>query len=310
VTAAPRFSVVIPAHNAARTLPATVSSVLTQTRQDFEVLVVDDGSVDGTEAALRSATADSRIHYVRQQQLGPAAARNAGIQRAGGSYVSFLDSDDLWLPHYLQTMLDALEADPGAGLAYTDAWRLDDATKRIYRRSAMASQAPPASPPREPDALLQALLEHNFVYTSVTVRRSVLDDVGGFRTLTRSEDYELWLRVAAHGQRFVRAPGLLAVYRDRPGSRIHDPGAMLRGRREIYQLVVDEYEVSPAARRRAEKRLVETERELAALERGGEDSHQKGRWPSALLGILGDRRHFYRSPPRPVAAAFPDLRSL
>jgi glycosyltransferase involved in cell wall biosynthesis len=310
VTIAPRVSVVIPAHNAAGTLPATISSVLAQTWQEFEIVVVDDGSIDDTETALRRLTSDSRILYVRQEQLGPAAARNLGIERARGAYVAFLDSDDLWLPQYLQTMVDVLEADEDAALAYTDAWRLDDATKRIYRRTAMASQAPPHSPPRDPDALLQALLEHNFVYTSTTVRKSVLDEVGGFRSLTRSEDYELWLRVAANGRRFVRAPGLLAVYRDRAGSRMHDPGAMLRGRREIYRLVIDEYEISPAARECATRRLRETEDDLAELTRKGDGGRPSRLRAIAIARHVAARRHFFRSPPAPVAAAFPDLSTL
>jgi glycosyltransferase involved in cell wall biosynthesis len=305
-----RFSVVIAAHNAARTLPATIKSVLAQSRQDFEVHVIDDGSVDETEAALRRTTSDIRVHYVRQKNLGPAAARNLGIQRARGQYIAILDSDDLWLPNYLEAIGDAFEARPAAALAYTDAWRFDDETRRIFRRTAMASQAPPPEPPADAASLLYSLLARNFVYTSATIRRSVLDEVGGFRTLTRSEDYELWLRIAAAGHRFVRARGILAVYRDRLGSRNHDPLAMLRGREEIYRMVVDEYEIPPPARAVARSRLHATEQEVAALAGRSKEPDAAGWRLSRTAQFVRDLRDFYRTPPAEVAAAFPDLRTL
>jgi glycosyltransferase involved in cell wall biosynthesis len=301
----PTFSVVVAAHNAARTLPATVRSVLAQTRSDFELVVVDDGSLDGTEAALRQTTSDPRVVYLRQENLGPAAARNAGIARAGGSYVSLLDSDDLWLPTYLETMAAAFDGDRSAALGYTDAWRLDDATRRIFRRTIMSSQDPPRPPPRDPQALLAALLERNFVYTSATLRRETLEEVGGFASLTRSEDYELWLRVAASGRHFVRASGVQAVYRDRPGSRIHDPVAMLTGRREIYDLVLRSYDLSPELRTLAAARLSATQRELEELKRNGAD---RGR--SRIRTFARDLRLFRMRPPRDVATAFPDLRAV
>jgi glycosyltransferase involved in cell wall biosynthesis len=258
----PTFSVVIAAHNAARTLPATIRSVLAQTRSDFEIIVVDDGSSDGTEAALRATTDDTRIVYLRQENLGPAAARNAGIEQSRGELVCLLDSDDLWLPSYLEGMFGALARDPAAALAYTDAWRFDDETQRVYRRTIMATQHPPVPPPADPQALLRELLERNFVYTSATIRRSTLRAVGGFRTLTRSEDYELWLRVAASGRHFARSEHVLAVYRDRPGSRIHDPRAMLQGRQEIYRHVLATYQLTAENRAVAERRLEETTAEL------------------------------------------------
>jgi glycosyltransferase involved in cell wall biosynthesis len=303
------FSVVIAAHNAARTLPVTIRSVLRQTRQDFEVLVVDDGSVDGTHAALTNTTTDRRIKYLRQENLGPAPARNAGIQQARGQYVSILDSDDAWLPTYLEAMDEALRSDPEAGLAYTDAWRFDDETQRVFRRTAMSSERPPEVPPRDTDALLQMLLERNFVFTSATMRRRVLDEVGGFRSLTRSEDCELWLRIAAAGYHFVRARGILAVYRDRPGSRMHDRSAMLRGRKEILELVADEYELSASALAVARIRLEETERELNAAAGEAEREGDRGWRSSRPAEFVRRFRDFRLWPPRVVAAAVPGLRS-
>jgi glycosyltransferase involved in cell wall biosynthesis len=299
----PTFSVVIAAHNAAATLPATIRSVLQQTRQDFEVIVVDDGSVDGTGEALRDTTGDPRIAYIRKEQSGPADSRNMGIAAAQADYVSLLDSDDLWLPTYLQAMADAFAAEPTASLAYTDAWRLEDRTRRIFRQPIMQTQHPPDRPPRDSEQLLVEMLRRNFVYTSATVRREVVNAVGGFTTFTRSEDYELWLRIAAKGYTFVQATGLQAVYRDRPGSRIHDPLAMSQGQVEIYGLVLRTYDLTPRARAVAEAQLERAKNDVARLEAAGAPTVKR----SAFRKRLRDLRLYRASPPREVALAFPDL---
>jgi glycosyltransferase involved in cell wall biosynthesis len=302
----PTFSVVVAAYNAARTLPSTVRSVLAQTRPDFEIVVVDDGSTDGTDEALRGVP-DDRIVYLRQPNLGPAIARNAGIERAAGEYVCLLDSDDVWLPHYLEAMGAALEADSGAGLAYTDAWRLDDVTRRVSRRTTMGAYQPPKRPPEERDALLLALLEQNFVFSSATIRRRVLDDVGGFKKFTRSEDYELWLRIAASGVRFVSSGKVLAVYRQRPGSRIHDRAAMLHGCVEILEHVLATYDLTEEMRSVAERRVREASQELS----GPTNMDTAPRTSSGALRRLAHYLRWYRlRPPRDVARAFPDLRAI
>jgi glycosyltransferase involved in cell wall biosynthesis len=302
----PTFSVVIAAHNAAPTLPATIRSVLQQTRQDFEVFVIDDGSVDGTDEALRRTTDDPRVSYTRKEQSGPADSRNAGIAASRGAFVCLLDSDDLWLPTYLQAMDDAFAAEPTASLAYTDAWKLDDRTRRIYRKSIMEERDLPARPPREPEELLVELLRENFVYTSATVRREVLLDVGGFTTFARSEDYELWLRIAATGHTFVRTAGIQAVYRQRPGSRIHNTSAMTQGRVEIYDFVVRTYDLTPRARAIAEAQLQRAKDDLAALD----GASLPGVKRSAARRLAGNLRHFRRFPPSEVEKAFPDLHAV
>jgi glycosyltransferase involved in cell wall biosynthesis len=303
----PVFSVVIAAHNAAQTLPSTVRSVLAQTRPDFEIIVVDDGSTDGTGDALRGVS-DDRIVYVRQTNQGPAVARNAGVEHAAGKYVCLLDSDDLWLPDYFATMAAALEADPGAGLAYTDAWKLDDVTRRMRRNTTMHAQRPPERPPRERDALLLAMLERNFVFTSATIRRRVLEDVGGFRTFTRSEDYELWLRIAASGVRFVNSGRVLAVYRYRPRSRVRDQLAMLRGRIEIFEHVLATYDLNAAHRSVLERRMSTAKRELATL--SSADATPTEAPTGRLRRLASDLRWYRLRAPRAVQRAFPDLRAI
>ncbi|HEX3911704.1 MAG TPA: glycosyltransferase family A protein [Solirubrobacteraceae bacterium] len=257
------FSVVIAAYEAASTVGGAIESVLAQTREDFEAVVVDDGSRDQTAAVVEAIAAeDPRVKLHRQPNGGPSAARNRGIAESGGELVSMLDSDDLWLPGYLAEMGGALEADPDAGFAYTEAWELEEASGRFLKATAMARQQPPAETlPHE--RFLAELMKRNFVYNAVTVRRSVLDQVGVYDTgMTHGEDYELWLRFAISGFRAVRVPGPLAIKRDSVVSLSSDDAAMAAGVRQVYEAVLRRHPATPEVRSLAEARL----RELSAIE--------------------------------------------
>jgi glycosyltransferase involved in cell wall biosynthesis len=260
-----RFSVVVAAYNAARTVGSAIRSVLAQTRQDFEVIVVDDGSTDGTAGRV-AGFSDERIRVVTQPNQGPSAARNTGVGAAGGTYVSMLDADDLWLPEYLEVMGGALDADPGAAFAYTDAWVLDDETGKVRRDSAMSYQRPPATVP-DARAFYLLLLETNFVYTSVTARRAVLEAVGGYdETLRTGEDWDLWLRIARRGERAVRPPGLLAVHRQRHGSLASDGVTMTRNVCEVYRRLAADTTADDEVRELARRQLDRWEKTLRRLE--------------------------------------------
>ena len=99
----PRVSVVIPAYNQAKYLGDAIQSVLSQTYRDFEIIVVDDGSTDDTPLVVSQL--GGNLHYIRQTNQGLAGARNTGIRNAKGSYIALLDSDDIWLPEFLQKIL-------------------------------------------------------------------------------------------------------------------------------------------------------------------------------------------------------------
>lgn len=258
----PAFAVVIPAYNAERTLRATVASVLNQSRPDFELVVVDDGSQDRT-AEVAKGVADQRLRVVRQTNLGPASARNTGIEQTTAPLVAILDSDDVWLPNYLEVMGEVLENDQGAALAYTDAWVLDDATRRIHRGTVAASMSPPAEPPSDPRELLALLLLRNFIFVSTTFRRQAIERSGGFDSrCPPSEDYELWLRFAATGYRFACAPGPLAIYRDRVDSASADERRMLQGERAVLELVLAEYDLDVGFDAVIEGRIAAIDRKL------------------------------------------------
>ena len=301
----PTVSVVVPAHDAAATIEATVRSVLRQSLQDFEVIVVDDGSSDDTAERVE-ALADPRVRLVRQQNGGPSAARNAGIDAAAADTISFVDSDDLWLPTYLETMTVALASRPDAAFAYTDAWLFDDARRSVSSLSVMGAQHPPTPPPADPRAFLLELLERNFVYTSTTVRRDVLREVGGYdERLRYGEDFELWARVVESGRTPVCAPGRLAVHRRHASSLTADVQRFYAGICDTYRVVLAEHPLDEEARAIVRRRLAYWEHHLGRLDEKRSLAPARRAAGRARRRLL-DRRRWLRTMPEPVAATLAD----
>ena len=181
----PHVSVIIPTYNRADYLPQTLDSLAAQTCRDFETIVVDDGSTDGTRELIQSRP--EPITYIYQQNAGPAAARNRGLSEARGDYIGFLDSDDMWKPRFIEVMSACLDADPTLGMAVCKFLTIDN-DGRILREGKKGCGG---------DVTAQ-LFASTFVTTpSVLVRRQVLCEVGGFNpALPTNEDYDLWLRIS------------------------------------------------------------------------------------------------------------------
>ena len=185
----PLVSVVIPAYNRASIVPRAIASVLAQTYQDWELIVVDDGSRDKTREAVEKFS-DARIRLVRHQQnAGQSAARNTGIQAARGKYIAFLDSDDEWLPEKLARDVEAFEAGGDqVGLVYCGK-KLVGADGQLLKVRMPTLQGD----------VHASLLQGDFIgsCSRVAVRRRVLEPLGGFdESLCSYEDWDLWLRVA------------------------------------------------------------------------------------------------------------------
>ena len=102
------ISVIIPTYNREKFLPATIDSVLRQTYSDYEIIVVDDGSTDGTQEVIEKLYG-GKLKYIYKNNGGPASARNVGLKNASGNYIAFLDSDDLWFPEKLETQIRFME---------------------------------------------------------------------------------------------------------------------------------------------------------------------------------------------------------
>lgn len=179
-------SVVIPTRDRAALVGRAIASVLAQKRPADEVVVVDDGSTDGTEAAVAGFPG---VRYERTAPRGVSAARNHGLEIASGDWIAFLDSDDEWLPEKLEVQLSALAAEPEHLVCHTDEiWIRDGRRVNPRRRHA-----------KHGGWIFRHCLPLCAISPSaVVVHRSVFDRVGVFdEELPACEDYDLWLRVAA-----------------------------------------------------------------------------------------------------------------
>lgn len=209
-----------------------------------------------------------------------------------------LDSDDLWVPEYLEAMGRALEANPNASVVCSDAWVFDERTGRVRKRSAVEQQNPPEPVPDDPETFVVELLRRNFVYYSVAARRESILAVGGYdERLWVGEDWELWLRLAAAGFQFAFVPQLLGLHRKRDGSLTSTLERSLEGRREVYRVVAEDWDASPEIR------------ELALSMRQQRDLRGQRRAAAAdLLAPLATLRfrlrqtmHWHQEPPQDVA---------
>lgn len=180
-------SVVIPLYNAAAVIKETIESVLAQTWTDREIIVIDDGSTDGSAEIVKAF--GERTRYYAFENGGVAKARNRGIALSRGRYVALLDHDDLWAPTKLAKQVAVLEARPEVGMAMTSIVHID--------RSGHALKKFPSGPSSE----FYQLFVKGFGPTpsAVMIRRSVIDQVGGFDERFGAaglDDHELWPRVA------------------------------------------------------------------------------------------------------------------
>lgn len=185
----PIISVIIPTHNREDLVQEAINSVLAQTFQDFEIIVVDDGSSDNTRTALKHYISKGLIHYQFQSNSGDSEARNTGIRLAKGKYIAFLDSDDLFLPQKLEKQLRHIENNPNHGMIHSGFSKFDDQGKDLgYRDTARLSGWV------YPAILLE--WESLIGISAVMIPREVLDKVGMFDPDIWSSDLDMWSRIA------------------------------------------------------------------------------------------------------------------
>jgi glycosyltransferase involved in cell wall biosynthesis len=213
------LTVVIPAYNAESYLSDAILSVLHQTRRAEEIIVVDDGSTDGTSEIAKGF--GNNIRYIRQDNAGVIAARNRGIAEARGDWIAFLDADDVWYPRKLEIGLPILESLPQPAL--------------LCSRSVDFKDTPPPPPPIlkvcSPERVpLEQMLCGNPLGTSgVIVPRQLLLDVGRFDPrYNHAEDWVVWLKLAAKGVALYRTQQVLHAYRDGHASLGRRPFTYLR----------------------------------------------------------------------------------
>jgi hypothetical protein len=206
-TPLPRFSVVIPAYNRADSIQPTLQSVLDQTFDDYEVIVVDDGSRDGTRLrAVVDGLGDPRIRYIHRENGGGGAARNTGVEAARGAYIAFLDSDDFFLPHKLAVMDQAINQNPDQALySYM---RVDRGVDRDWIR-------PDRPISRGEDVGEYLFVANQFIQTSTLVlARETALQVPFDPSLRKGQDLDLCIKLAKAGVQFRMIEDTLTIWVD------------------------------------------------------------------------------------------------
>lgn len=219
----PTVSVIIPTYNRAHLVGRAIQSVLNQTYQDVEIIVVDDGSTDNTEEVVNSFN-DNRIRYIRRKENSgtSAAPRNTGIKITRGKYIAFQDSDDEWLPQKLEKQMRVFEnASPEVGIVYTGFWRIASGKKTYVPSSRIT--------PKEGD-IHNILLEGNFIGGAVTlIKKECFERAGMFdEELPQLMDWEMWIRISKYYQfKCIDEPLVISYYT--PGG-VNEQGGLIQAK--------------------------------------------------------------------------------
>jgi GT2 family glycosyltransferase len=279
---APTFSVIVAAYQAAETIGAALDSALNQTLPPVDVVVCDDGSTDGLDAAL--ARFGDRVHVLRLANAGEGSAKNAAAREARGEFVAILDADDTYLPERLAALSELATARPDLDVLTTNA-RLE-ARGTLVRYCYGADWTFPVVHQR------QEILRRNFVFGHAAVRRERLLAVGGFdETIRWTADWELWIRMILSGSAVGCVDEPLAVYNLHEASLTAQRSSLTRGRIETLDktarnpaLSGEEQEIVSVARRAAT-------RELALIELRDSSSVGGAVLRRRALVVASDRGH-------------------
>ncbi len=283
----PLVSVIIPAYNAAAYIGGALESVFAQTFEDYEVIVVNDGSPDTPALERALAPYAGRIAYVEQENRGPSGARNAAIEAARGHYVALLDSDDEWLPEYLAEQVRMFEADPRLDMVYADA--------ELFGDSSLAGKTFMQSAPSRGPVTFESLLRYETsVITSGTVaRKQALVEAGLFdEAFVRCEDFDLWLRLAHRGGRISYQRRVLARHRAHAGSLAADAILMVEAQVRVLEKSLRLLPLTAAQRELIERQRLNCSAQID-LERGRR--HFAGGEYEQASAALRRANDFYRS---------------
>ncbi|MCU1222648.1 MAG: glycosyltransferase family 2 protein [Edaphobacter sp.] len=216
ITSLPPLTVVIPVYNGENFLGETLESVLAQSYPAVEVIVVNDGSTDGTLAV--AGEFGDRVRVLDRLNSGVSASRNVGISTAATDWVALMDHDDLWEKEHLANLARAIARRPDADVCYSGGRELipDPATGVFYPAEVM----PFSSEAELPRMLMERCA---FIPSATALRRSTVLAVGGFDSrYVNLQDWELWLRLFHHGAKFIHTPEVTLLYRVHLASRTHN----------------------------------------------------------------------------------------
>lgn len=286
MTNAPTVSVIIPAYNVEPYIAETLSSLFAQTYQDFEAILINDGSTDGTETA--TAPFCERLVYIRQENQGVMAARNTGLRAARGRYIALLDSDDLLLPRFLEVLVGMLETDPSLSAAYPNAYFFGSPNfdGKLHQE---------VFPVAEPVTFDRVLRRECYIFGLLVFRREVINEVGNYDESLQgqgAEDFELWLRMLRQGRRFAFTTEPLAKYRWRHDSLSNTGVGLLSCVVSVYEKLLRS-ELTAGQRQWIESHLPELRAQLSYAR--FKDELKLTRFAEATRH-LAEARQFYRQP--------------
>ena len=188
-----QFSIIIPLYNKANFVKKSIESILAQTYKEFEIVIVNDGSTDNSLAVV-SEINDPRIHIFSKENGGVSIARNFGIEKAQNEYISFLDADDLWLPDFLQTIVEMIGQFPHAGVFATGSSYID----RMGNKHDVVNNNLAKGTVLFIDNYCKAIISKEMIQCStgsICAKKELFDSIGGFREgIKRGEDIDMWLR--------------------------------------------------------------------------------------------------------------------
>jgi len=204
----PLVSVVIATYNMAQHLPSAVQSILAQTYENIELLIIDDGSSDNTQNVLEPFLKDSRAIYRRQENKGQAAAKNHGVFEAKGKYIAFLDADDMWVSEKLELQIPVFSKSKAIGIVYAKVMCINESGEHIGIASNNMLRGRLSS---------QLFVRNNIGFGTSVVKKECFERLGGFNESIRMGiDYDLWLRFSTQYEfDYVDSP--LLYYRIWPG---------------------------------------------------------------------------------------------
>jgi len=256
---AAKISVIMPVFNREHLVRPALESVLAQSYKPCQIIVVDDGSTDGTAAILGDFSPE--VTVLRQSNQGPYPARNLALKHASGDYLAFIDSDDLWTPRKLEKQVSILDQHPQVGLVFSNG-------ELLYARPATSAQPNAFFEIHLParGSVFSALVKTNFIpQSSVLVRRKCFDEAGPFFEIPLAADYHKWLQIALRYD-FEYIDEMLIRYRVHPGNISRDRAKKYRALNAVYAHLLAST-ADESARRILNRRILQSEYELALVER-------------------------------------------
>ena len=279
---APGISILMPVFNGAAYVNQAIESALAQTYQDFELIIVNDGSTDNSAEVIRPYLADPRTRYLEQPNGGVAAARNAAIRVAHGRYIGFLDQDDLWLPEKLDLQVQYLHGHPDVGMVHANQSYIDSDSRhtRLPFDDGFAKVSG--------WCFRDLFIRNRIAVLTVLARKSALDSVGPLNeTIPGGDDYEMWMRISKHFP-IGHLDRILAHYRTHGSNVSNDNFRMTRTVLGAIQSILRRY---PEARKELGADVVDA--------RLFELNYQLGGWYMWKAQDHASARHHYCKPSGP-----------